>query len=212
MRNLLESYTELKTVTLKSQKRIMARQSNNQVMKGTRGMIGKQVVFRVRKGKQVLSAPPDVKENRKPTPNQKTAQKRFKFSLEYANNAILHEELKAAYQKVANKRQSAQNMAHRDAYYSPEILNIITQGYTGTVGNIIVVHAVDDFKVTRVRVEIFNSKNKLIEKGEATTDKNAVVWVYSVSVANNNTTGCYVRATAFDTPGNETTFVSNSIQ
>ena len=74
------------------------------------------------------------------------------------------------------------------------------------------VHAVDDFKVTRVRVEIFNSKNKLIEKGEAFTDKNAVVWVYVVSAANENIKGCYIRATAFDTPGNEAVLVSKSIQ
>lgn len=181
----------------------MARQSNNQVMKGTRGMIGKQVVFKVRKGKQVISAPPDVKENRKPTPNQKSAQERFKFSCEYANNAILNENLKAAYQKVANKRQSAQNMAHKDAYYPPQVHNIISQGYTGAVGNIIVVHAVDDFRVTRVHIEIFNSNNKLIEKGEATSDKHGVLWVYTTTVANDNVAGCILRATAFDLPKNE---------
>jgi hypothetical protein len=181
----------------------MARQSNNHVMRGTRGMFGKQVVFRVRKGKQVLAAPPNVKENRKPTPNQKSAQDRFKFSCDYANHAILNEDLKAAYQKVANKRQSAQNMAHRDAYNPPEVRSIVSKGYTGAVGNIIVVHAVDDFKVTRVHVAIFNANNELIEKGEASTDNHGVVWVYTASITNDVVAGCIIKATAFDLPENE---------
>jgi hypothetical protein len=172
-------------------------------MKGTREMIGKQIVFKIRKGKQFVAAPPTVKENHKPTPNQLAAQNRFKFASEYANAAIKDAYLKAEYQNVASKRQSAQNMAFKDAYNPPEVLNIITQGYTGTAGNIIVVHAVDDFKVTSVNVSILNEPGEIIETGVAVSDKHGVVWVYTVTVANSNITGCKIVATASDLAGNE---------
>jgi hypothetical protein len=181
----------------------MARQSNNHVMKGTRGMIGKQIVFKIRKGKQFVAAPPTVKENHKPTPHQLAAQDRFKFASEYANEAIKDVDLKAGYQKVASKRQSAQNMAFKDAYNPPEILNIITQGYTGAAGNLIIVHAVDDFKVTSVNVSILNKSGEIIESGNAVSDKHGVVWVYTVTVSNSNIKGCKIVATACDLPGNE---------
>ena len=187
----------------------MARQSNNHLMKGTRGMFGNQIVFKVRKGKQILAAPPNVDEDRMPTPNQLAAQKRFKFASEYATDAIRDDKMKMAYKNAANKRQTAQNMAFKDAYNPPEILSIIRQGYTGAIGNIIVVHAVDDFKVARVHVEIFDNNNELIEKGDATSDKHGVLWVYTVSVPNDNVPGSVIKATAYDIPGNEAVFQSN---
>ena len=165
-------------------------------------MIGNQVVFKVRKGKQIIAAPPTVRENRKPTPNQLAAQDRFKFSSDYANKVIHDEKLKAAYQQVASKRQSAQNMAFKDAYNPPKIMEIITKGYIGAVGNIIVVHAVDDFKVFKVYIEIHDGSGTLIEKGEAVSNKHGVVWVYTVTIANSNVDGCKVVATAFDLPMN----------
>jgi hypothetical protein len=174
-------------------------------MKGARGMFGKQVVFKVRKGKQILAAPPSFDEDRVPTPNQLAAQDRFRFSSEYAKKAIKDADLKAAYQKVASKRQSAQNMAFKDAYNPPEVIDIITRGYTGAVGNIIVVHAVDDFKVTSVNVSILDGSGTLIEKGEAFSNKHRVVWVYTVTVANANIGGCKIVATAFDLPMNNNT-------
>jgi hypothetical protein len=172
-------------------------------MKGTRGMFGNQVVFKIRKGKQFVSAPPNFNENRKPTPNQRAAQERFKRASEYATEAIQDESTKKAYQKVAGKRQTAQNMAFRDAYNPPEIFSIISQGYTGVPGNIIVVHAVDDFKVTRVNVSIYSSNNVLIETGEASTNKHGMLWVYSTSVANENVAGCVIKVSAYDVPENE---------
>ena len=113
----------------------MAKQSNNVVMHNTRGMIGKQVVFKKRKGTRYVAAPPLINENRKPTKNQLAHQDKFRRAKDYANEAILNADVKTAYEKVANRGQSAQNMAFRDAYYPPEILSVITQGYAGAVGN-----------------------------------------------------------------------------
>ena len=166
-------------------------------------MIGKQVVFKIRNGKQIVTGPPKVDKDRIPTPNQQVSQDRFKFSCEYANEAIKDDALKAAYRKVASRRQSAHNMAFKDAYNPPEVLNIILQGYKGVAGNIIVVHAVDDFKVKAVNVSIFDKSDNLIEKNEAVSDKHGVVWVYTVTVANVEVEGCKIVASAVDLPGNE---------
>ena len=48
----------------------MALQKNNIVMRSTRGMVGKQIVFKVRAGKPYVAAPPEVNENRVATPAQ----------------------------------------------------------------------------------------------------------------------------------------------
>ena len=64
-------------------------------------------------------------------------------------------------------------------------------------------HAVDDFKVTSVNVSILNKSGEIIETGNAVSDKHGVVWVYTVNVANSNTKGCKIVATASDVPGNE---------
>ena len=183
----------------------MARQSNNHVMKGARGMFGKQVVFKVRKGKQILAAPPNVDEDRVPTPNQQAAQDKFKFASEYATEAIKDKKLKEDYHEVAGKRQSAQNMAFKDAYNPPEVMQIISQGYTGDIGDIIVVHAVDDFKVAEVHVSIRDGSDTLIESGKASSNKHGVVWIYTVTTANANVIGCKIVATAFDLPKNKNT-------
>ena len=179
----------------------MARQSNNQIMKGTRGMFGKQVVFKVRKGKQILAAPPNFDEDRIPTPNQQAAQERFKFASDYANAAITDATLKEAYQKVAGKRQSAHNMAFKDGYNPPEIKEIVSIGYKGIIGDIIVVHAQDDFKVAEVYIALHDGAGKLLENGKAVS-KHGVVWVYTATSANPNIEGCKIVATAFDMPRN----------
>lgn len=173
-------------------------------MQGTRGMIGGQVVFRVRKGKQVVGAPPTIDEEREPTANQKVSRSWFKKATDYANNAIKDEVMKAAYQKVASKRQSAQNMAFRDAFYPPQVHRIITQGYKGEVGDIVVVHATDDFRVQSVYISIYDSAGKIIEQGDATSDKHGVVWLYVATKSNANVNGCTIEATATDLPSNKT--------
>ena len=182
----------------------MPKQRNNLIMQNTRGMIGKQVVFKKRKGTRYVAAPPRVNENRKPTKNQLSHQEKFRRATEYANDAILDPEVKRAYEKVANKKQSAQNMAFRDAYYPPEILSVITKGYTGAIGNIIVVNAKDDFKVTAVKVRIYSASRELIEEGQAIANNDGMLWVYTCTAGNADVAGSVVKVSAYDIPGNET--------
>ena len=55
----------------------------------------------------------------------------------------------------------------KDAFHGPKVSGIITQSYAGRKGNIIFIQARDNFKVTTVRVSIYNEKDKLIEEGDA---------------------------------------------
>src|SRR5687768_18594281 len=128
----------------------MARQKNNIVMRTTRGMFGKQVVFKKRAGKGYVAAPPEVNENRKPTERQAERQVQFKNSIRYAKAAILIAEVKEAYAAVAKRGQSAFNVAFQDAYNAPQITEIVSRGYRGQVGDLIIVQSFDDFKVNAV--------------------------------------------------------------
>jgi hypothetical protein len=150
-----------------------------------------------------VAAPPNVKENRKPTPNQLLAQERFKRSVQYSMAADEIPELKKEYKKLAGRGQSARNIAYKDAYYPPEVLGIITQAYAGDAGNIIVVIAKDDFRVSAVRLSISNPLGEIIEEGAAVINPDGITWNYIVTQNNATIAGSMIKATAFDIPGNE---------
>jgi hypothetical protein len=181
----------------------MAKQRNNMVMRSTRGMVGGQIVFKRRAGKGYVSAPPEVNENRKPTENQEAAQSKFRRSTQYSALAMKSPELKKAYQKAALRGQSPQNVAFQDAYFAPVILGLLTQGYTGAVGNIIIVHAHDNFKVNSVKVSIYNADDELIEEGAASANEDGLSWTYITTQVNANLPGTKIKASAFDIPENE---------
>lgn len=179
----------------------MAKQKNNIIMRSTRGMVGKQIVFKRRAGKAYVAAPPEVNENRKATNGQLVVQSRFRKSTEYAKLAIGSPDLKKAYQKAAKRGQSAYNVAFLDAFNAPEILGIIAQGYAGVPGNLVVVNAKDDFMVNSVKVSIYSSTGELIEEGPASAD--GISWSYTVTESNPEVPGTRIKATAFDIPENE---------
>lgn len=110
--------------------------------------------------------------------------------------------MRKAYKAVAGRGQSAQNVAFQDAYYGPEVRAIVTQGYTGSIGKVIVVSARDNFKVKAVKVAIHNSVNELIEEGQATSNTDGI-WYYLATKVNPDVAGCKIKATAIVIPGNE---------
>ena len=111
--------------------------------------------------------------------------------------------MKKAYKALAGRGQSARNVAYKDAYFGPDVLGIITQGYIGSVGNIIVVIAQDNFKVKAVKVSIRDPANELIEEGDATANPDGVSWLYIATKNNANVPGSTIKATAYDIPENE---------
>jgi hypothetical protein len=85
----------------------------------------------------------------------------------------------------------------------PVVTSINTRNYKGTVGNKIVVSAIDDFRVVSVQVEIYAANGTLLEEGNAETDDTGTVFTYTATQANNLLTGSKVVATATDVPRNE---------
>jgi hypothetical protein len=181
----------------------MAQQKDNHVMSGVRGMIGGQVVFKRRAGKTYVSAPPEVDENRKATPAQAVIRQRFKKAITYANAVVKDAALKQAYFNAAKRGQSAHNVAFLDAYYPPEIITMITQGYRGVVGDVIVVIAKDDFKVAAVTISIYTATGELMEAGAAVANRDGLSWQYICTKQHVAIAGCKIIATATDLPGNE---------
>jgi hypothetical protein len=180
----------------------MAKQKNNLIMRSTRGMVGGQIVFKRRAGKSYVAAAPEVNENRLPTTAQQAVQEKFAKSVAYAKLAIQEPTVKAAYKAKALRNQSAFNVAFSDAQNAPIVTALITDGYTGAVGNTIVVRADDDFKVSSVKVSIRNSNDEEIEEGAAVLNAGDL-WLYTTTQANPNLSGTKIKATAFDMPENE---------
>jgi hypothetical protein len=112
-------------------------------------------------------------------------------------------DLRNAYLAVARAGQTAYNMALKDAYNEPEVVSLITQGYHGEAGNIIVVLAKDDFRVKTVKITIYNVDSELIEEGTAVANANGLSWLYITTSTNLNIPGSRIIATATDVPGNE---------
>jgi hypothetical protein len=180
----------------------MAKQKNNIIMRSTRGMVGGQIVFKRRAGKGYVSAAPEVNENRVPTNGQQTAQEKFAASVAYAKLAIKEPAVKDAYKAVALRNQSAFNVAFQDAYNAPKVTAVITDGYTGAVGNTIVVRATDDFKVSSVKVSIRNENDEVIEEGPAVLSTGDL-WIYTTTQSNPDFSGTKIKTSAFDMPENE---------
>lgn len=181
----------------------MAKQKNNIIMRSTRGMVGGQIVFKRRAGKGYVAAAPEVNENRQPTAKQLAVQEKFKVSTAFAQLAMKSPELKAAYQAVAARGQSAYNVAFQDASYAPTVLHIFPTSYTGAIGSMIIVHATDDFKVNAVVVSIHNSLGELIEEGAAIANPDGLSWNYIATQVNPQLSGTKIKAKAFDIPENE---------
>ena len=163
------------------------------------GKFANQIVFKTRKGTRYAAGPPRRKPNRKPTPNQLATQKKMKRCNRYAFHAIEQKELKDAYAAVARGGQTAVNMAFRDAWRSPVVHDIIANSYKGNTGDMIFIHASDDFKVVNVIVTIGDANGDVIEQGEAVPQ--GPIWMYVAKTTHAHP--AKITARAFDLPGNE---------
>jgi hypothetical protein len=182
----------------------MATQENNVVMRNASGMFGGQVVFRQRAGKTVLAAPPTIDPNRVVTATEEAFRARFKQATRFASGAMSDPLLKETYAAIAKPGQSAFNVAFTDVYYAPEILGILTQNYSGGIGSLIAVQAIDNVRVKTVRVRITTAADVLIEEGNAVVDFDGTTFNYTATVLNASVDGSKIIATAIDLAGNET--------
>ncbi len=175
--------------------------SNNTYTEGLSGKVGRNMVFRQRKsGKVILGKRPGPRRT-PPTEKQQEIHDRFRMGSMYAKAAMADPARKAAYEAAGNSDQSAYNLALRDAFRAPVVKAIDTTEYSGRTGDMIVVRAIDDFKVASVKVSIRKADGSVLEEGKAVLDGNAL-WVYTAAIPADNISGFTVTAIAKDLPGN----------
>ncbi|CAN5384595.1 hypothetical protein BH10BAC4_BH10BAC4_21870 [soil metagenome] len=165
------------------------------------GMFGESVMARKIRGKLILKNKP----KRKPVTLDKSKSKFFEAS-SYGKD--LTDESKAIYATGINsKMRSAYMVAVSDYLSAPKVGPIDTNDYKGAIGNPIVVKAVDDFMVTRVKVTITDANGNELEAGEAAMlPEKKFFWKYEATVANPVLKGLTITALAYDRAGNNTSF------
>lgn len=180
--------------------------SNQGIIAGKlRGMIGKELVFRNWEGKTIVAKAPKTRTGKALTPAQEALQERFLLASRYAKSILQDQAMVEGYTAVLKPRQNVYSKAVTDFMSAPVVKQIKTQNYAGTVGEVIIVRALDDFRVTGVRVEIYAADGTLLEQGAAVAQPNGLDWGYTTTQANAAVVGCTVKATATDVPGNEGT-------
>ena len=182
----------------------MAKINDNLLVKGARGNVGKQYVYKRRGDDTHIARMPARKKNAVPSQDQSRVRDLFAAASLYAQGAVSSPDLKKEYQKKATVGRTAYNIAFRDFLKKPVVKHIDSGFYDGTPGSIIVVTARDDFRVVQVKVSIRTAAGSLVEEGNAiqnTIDRSK--WTYKAMQTNASPPGSIVIATAIDLPGNE---------
>ena len=174
-------------------------------MKNVRGMINKQVQVKSYLGTEYMSYAPSRKKNRKVGELEQANRERFRESTVYAKEAVKIAELKALYATLRiKKNHTAYITAIIDATYPPKITSLITQGYLGKAGSVILVQVTDKIKVKRVQVSVYDPAMQVIEQGEAIDNGDGFNWMYTANRSVDSINGFTVEAKAYDIAGNET--------
>lgn len=183
----------------------MAKSENNEVMYGARGKVGNLLVFKNFGENQTVIAKRRKKiVNPKYTVDQERTKDKFREGVVYAKGIIADPDLIAIYKRAARPGISVYNLALADFCKAPEIKAIDYTSYFGNIGDTIIVRAIDNFRVTSVKVSIFSGTGVLLEAGLAIITLNSVDWRYTCTIANPLVSGSTVRCEASDVPGNLT--------
>jgi hypothetical protein len=181
----------------------MANVNENLLVRGARGNVGKQFVYRKHGDNTTIARMPSVNKDAVPTEKQQETREQFSDAAIYAQGAISSADLKKEYEKKASPGKTAFNIAFRDYLKSPVVKKIDVSNYNGSVGSVMIVKAKDDFRVARVKVSVHSSSGILVEEGNAIPDPvKRSLWNYTAKQNNTTLPGTVISATATDLPGN----------
>jgi hypothetical protein len=182
----------------------MAHADNSIITGKFKGSLGKQLVFREWDGKTVVAKAPK-KRSGDPTAEQAQKQEKFLLASRYAKSIVKSNDqsLAEAYATALRPRQNVYSRALEDFMSSPIVHFINTKKYRGEAGDKIVVRAHDDFRLTDVKIEMYDSDGKLLETGYAEQNTNGLDWTYTATQNNKLNAGGKIKAIATDIPGNE---------
>jgi hypothetical protein len=180
----------------------MGESKNNLATEGLSGQVG-NLVFRRRKGdgKVFVSAHPSPREGA-PSDAQLKVNSKFQEAVIYGKSVVADPALKALYSEKATPGQSAYNIAVADYFSAPDIREVDLGAYSGIVGSTIKIKVVDDFKVTKVKVQIAGVDGTLVEEGEAVLQADGLYWIYTATQKNDVPAGDKITVTAWDMPNN----------
>lgn len=183
----------------------MAKSENNEVMFGARGKVGNLVVFKNFGNNQtVIAKRPRRPENPVYTAKQIEVKQKFREAVVYAKGVISNPALAADYQAFAKPGTSIYNLALADYCKAPEITLIDASNYQGQIGDQIKVRAIDNFRVTEVKLSIYDAADTLLESGMAILSETNIDWIYDTTTLNTSLPGTKITVEAKDTPGNST--------
>jgi len=172
---------------------------DNFIMEGLRGTLGNKLVFRVSKGRTIVSLKPKYSEGRTFSEAQLAQQEAFGEAILYGQ-AKKDEEI---YKSLATgSEKSAFNIAVADWFSAPEVHGMDLSGWNGGAGEPIRVQALDDVQVKHVIVKISDGNGELLEEGRAT--ETAEKHWFEYTTVGNYAGALTVTATAVDLPGNMT--------
>jgi hypothetical protein len=134
----------------------------------THGLSGKfadVVVFSQRNGRTIASRVPG-KRTGPMTAGQLAVQAKFQKAVAYARSVMEDPSNREAYLKKARPGQTAFNMAIADYFKGPEIHEMDHSGYSGNIGEKILVRVSDNFRVREVKLSIQKTGRKHTGRGK----------------------------------------------
>ncbi|WP_295118095.1 hypothetical protein [uncultured Chitinophaga sp.] len=186
----------------------MIQKKFNAITHGASGKFGDICVFYQRNGKTCIGVVP----SKRPgpcKPAQQKARDRFSAANIYAGEVLANPAMKEMYYKRRTAGANVQNMAVKDYFHGPEIMQVDASGYTGNPGGAIVVMAKDNVMVHAVTISIYDQADNLLETGPAivldrgkTSKCKSSIWQYIAAATVESALVCRIVVTALDMPGN----------
>jgi hypothetical protein len=179
----------------------MAKVKLNPILEKIRGQVG-DLVFK-RYGDEVIISRKGDPTGNAPSEAQLAARARFRQAALYGKMVMADPETKALYEQATQgKGQQVFSLTVADFFNAPSIDEVDLAGYSGAVGDEIVIRASDDFEVVAVRVSLTDTNGADIENGAAVeTPPASGRWVYTVTTAVAAGTTVRLAVTASDRPG-----------
>jgi len=180
--------------------------TENDLTDGISGRVGNKIVFRVVKGRTLVTRRP--KRTAAPTELQLQHRERFQQAARYAKEKMLDPAAKAVYDQIAEGQayNSAFSEAVRDYLTLPKVVGVNVGAYSGAAGSVLGVKVSDNVKVITLNVSIRDASNNVIESGNASHTPGDMEWKYTTTTAIPSLSGVKIIVTAIDRPGNQATF------
>jgi hypothetical protein len=182
----------------------MAKVRKNVIVRGLSGSFGDQMVLKIDKaGRTIVSNKPEFNENRVFTPAQQVQQERFREAAIYARDA---REQEVYIQRAEGTPMTPANIAMADWFHAPEIKEINLSAWTGEIGQVIWIQALDDVEVQQVSVVIADENDVVLEQGLAGKEDGSW-WTYKTTATASGNPKILVAAR--DLPGHITQMTKN---